>query len=73
MKNILIKVLYGEASKEEEAKLKQEIESDFELQEEMEQLKKAKEMLDSAKKSPHTSSIKIILKHSRKKCPEHSL
>ena len=73
MKNELIKVLYGKASQEEKDSLKNEMEFNFELREEMQQLTQAKEMLDTVKKSPHPSSIKIILEHSLRKCPEPTL
>ncbi len=73
MNNQLVKVIYGEASQEERQSLFAEMEINFELKEEYEQLLEAKNYLDGEKKSPHPTSVKIILEHSRKKCPEHTV
>ncbi len=62
----LLLLHYGEKDSFEQAEMKTAIENDLQLKEEFEDIEHVMHHLDADIKSPHPSSIQIILNHSRK-------
>lgn len=60
----LIRKVYGETGVTENQAIQEACEANFEIQEEMDQLKQVKQFLDTAWKRPRTEIIKNIMRYS---------